>query len=783
MSIPPAKSPTYQCFIACAPGLEKLLGTELKSLGIDVFKTRRAGVDCKLELIQIYKICLWSRVANRVLLSLGEYQIQDEQTFYAAVQRIDWARHMTQSGTLAVDFFCSDSCITHSRYGAQLTKDAIVDWFRDTFGERPSVDRETPDIRVNVYLFRNKARISLDMSGASLHRRNYRSAGGQAPLKENLAASILLASRWSRSSGSLFDPMCGSATFLIEGAMIAGNIAPGMLRDYFGFLGWNQHDTETWTAVREEVTQQADMSAIPSISGCDIDRRTIDVARDNIDAAGLSDYIKVEVADFFSNDSVLPNGPGLVVVNPPYGERLENPDQIAKFYTTLGRTVKRRCANWQLALFTGAPSLFHRIGLSRRVVLECKNGDIDCRLFTASVPALARHNEYSAEKTGSPPVEEQSQVVNPWSNAEQTRSQRGHDRNESGGHEHGHTSAKDKPALAPGVNQFADRLRKNLRQIRGWAKSSGATNYRVYDADLPDYAFALDVYTDALQPDTSYVCLQEYRAPAHIDARLAQARIDSAAEVVKQELACGDNHLALKRRDRQRGDQQYNRLERLNEFYQVAEGEGRFLINIHDYLDCGLFLDHRKVRLWLAKSSAGKRLLNLYCYTASATVHAALGSAESSVSVDLSYKYLEWAEKNFALNKIDMNKHRLVRGDSKGWVDAHIKSGDAGFDIIFLDPPTFSNSSATEQDWDVQRDHESMIEQCMSILNPQGVLVFSNNFRRFKLAAKIPDRYAVEDRTKWSLQRDFSRNPKIHQCWFIKHQAFDAGVNKPDSKQ
>jgi 23S rRNA (guanine2445-N2)-methyltransferase / 23S rRNA (guanine2069-N7)-methyltransferase len=219
LSISVTKSPSraFQCFIACAPVLEKLLASELKSLDISAFKVRRAGVDCKLELSQIYKVCLWSRVANRVLLSLGEFQIND-----------DWARHLTQSGTLAVDFFCSDSCITHSRYGAQLTKDAIVDWFRDKFGERPGVDRETPDIRINVYLFRNKARISLDMSGASLHRRNYRSAGGQAPLKENLAAAILLASRWSPRSGALFDPMCGSATLLIEGAMIAGNIAPGM---------------------------------------------------------------------------------------------------------------------------------------------------------------------------------------------------------------------------------------------------------------------------------------------------------------------------------------------------------------------------------------------------------------------------------------------------------------------------------------------------------------------------------------------------------------------------
>ena len=750
LSISVTKSPSraFQCFIACAPALEKLLASELTSLDISAFKARRAGVDCKLELSQIYKVCLWSRVANRVLLSLGEFHINDEKSYYTAVQRIDWARHLTQNGTLAVDFFCSDSCITHSRYGAQLTKDAIVDWFRDRFGERPGVDRETPDIRINVYLFRNKARVSLDMSGASLHRRNYRSAGGQAPLKENLAAAILLASRWSPRSGALFDPMCGSATLLIEGAMIAGKIAPGMRRDYFGFNGWLQHDTAAWQAIREQAEQQADTSAIPSITGSDIDSRTIQFARENIHSAGLSDFVSVEVADFFADDSAVKNGPGLVVVNPPYGERLENPDQIGRFYTRLGRTLKRRCGNWQLALFTGVPNLFHRTGLSRRVSLECKNGDIDCKLFTALVPAVSPQPEQRSSQHS----EQLAVSVNPWGAAEEKRQRPG-----------------KAVAQAPGVDQFAGRLRKNLRQIRGWAKSSGATNYRVYDADLPDFAFALDVYHDAVAPDTPYVCLQEYRAPAHIDSGLAQSRIDSAAEVVLQELGCQRHHLAIKRRDRQRGDQQYHRLEKRNEFHQVVEGDTRLLINIHDYLDCGLFLDHRKVRLWLAKNASGKCLLNLYCYTATATVHAVLGGASSSISVDLSYKYLEWAEKNFALNEIDTAKHKLVRADSRTWIDKHIKSGDGGFDIIFLDPPTFSNSSATEQDWEVQRDHESMIEQCMSILNPLGVLVFSNNFRRFRLSARIAERFAVEDRTKWSLQRDFSRNPKIHQCWFIKH--------------
>ena len=746
------------CFVACAAGLEKILESELLALGVKRLKLRRAGVDCALDLAQIYRVCLWSRVANRVLYPLTAFKIDDEKHYYQQLKTVDWSKHLTASGTLAVDFFCADSVITHSRYGAQLTKDAVVDWFRDETGQRPSVDRDTPDVRINVYLYKNRARVSLDMAGSSLHRRNYRQQSGQAPLKENLAAAILLAAQWpslAASGAPLFDPMCGSGTLLIEAGLIACGKPPGALRQYFGFTGWLQHNKDLWQEVHHDALQQVQQpSGEPRINGADVDARAVSTAQTNIEAAGLADIVTVRCEDFFESSEALGSGPGLLITNPPYGERLEDSDTIAGFYSQFGRAAKRRAANWQLALFTGKPELFHRTGLSRRVLLECANGGIDCKLLVASIPPLSAHAPQSTQKEQPKP-----ENCKPAGRAPDGTSE---------------TSAANAPASAnvPGLDQFSDRLRKNLKQLKGWARSAGITNYRVYDADLPDFAIAVDVYGVDTGP---YVCVQEYRAPATIDPVRAQQRLDGAVAVVAEVLHCQPDNLAIKRRERQRAEAQYQRLEKTGQTHEVSENECRVLINLHDYLDVGLFLDHRKVRQWIGKVSAGKRFLNLYCYTAVATLHAAVGGASSSVSVDLSHKYLEWAAANFERNGIDRQQHELVHADCGKWLQEYVDShtskepNNGGFDLIFLDPPTFSNSTSMETDWDVQRDHESMIDRCMAILKPGGTLVFSNNFRRFRLAQDVSAKFRVENRSRWSLQRDFSRNPRIHQCWFIQH--------------
>ncbi len=747
----PLSSSTKKCFIACPTGLEPLLLHELKAMPLDTpasLKVRRAGVDCELSLADIYHVCLWSRVANRVLYPLAAFKITDEKSFYESVKQIEWDHHLSVDGTLAVDFFCQSSCITHSQYGAQLSKDAVVDQFREKHGKRPGVDRVAPDIRINVYLFKNRARIALDMAGSSLHRRNYRKLGAEAPLKENLAACILLQARWpdvAKRGAPLFDPMCGSGTLLIEAAMMAANYAPGLNRDYYGFLSWRQHDEQIWQSVRQQAEQEklSGLTNLPAITGFDIDPKAVEAARTNIAAAGLESVITVRQADFFADDHAVSKGPGLVAVNPPYGERLEDEKTIGVFYSKLGRALRRKTPNWDLALFTGNPSLFHRTGLPRQVLMECRNGDIDCKLIKSNMPPLATAaNENLSElkkpvAADNPP--EKTDTGNVWQRAELS-------------------------GIKIDIEPFRLRLKKNIRAINGWLKSASVTNYRIYDADLPDFAFALDVYQSANGPIAS---MQEYRAPSHIDPVLAQSRLDAAAPVVCELLQCNPANLAIKRRQKQRGESQYQRVEKTNQYHQVTEGNCRLLVNLHDYLDTGLFLDHRKIRQWIAKEARNQRFLNLYCYTAAATVHAAVGGAKSSVSVDLSSGYLEWARNNYLLNNIDFNQHQLVKADCNEWVKQQGKEQQE-FDIIFLDPPTFSNSTSMQHDWDVQKNHESMIDDCMAILSDTGTLVFSNNYRRFKLAQKISEKYRVDERSRWSIQRDFARNPRIHQCWFIR---------------
>ncbi len=763
-------------------------------MGVEQLKRRRAGVDCALKLSQIYSVCLWSRVANRVLYPLDAFKVNDEKHYYEQLKEIDWSRHLNASGTLAVDFFCADSVITHSRYGAQLTKDAVVDWFREQSGERPNVDRDTPDVRINVYLYRNRARVSIDMAGSSLHRRNYRQHGGMAPLKENLAAGILLAARWpelAASGAPLFDPMCGSGTLLVEAGLIATNRPPGAMRDYFGFTGWLGHQPDIWLQLQEEARQVEPLwvggsSGKPVIEGADIDKRAVATARDNIEAAGLSDLIQVRCDDFFATDDRLPVGPGLLITNPPYGERLEDSDNIAGFYSQLGKAAKRLAPNWRFALFTAKPALFHRTGLSRRVALECANGGIDCKLLMSEIPLAV-----SAELSSGTPAQVSS-VKSPWptvragkdspgrenarGNARESARENMHEDTQEAVQEAVNEAIAETGESVPGLDQFGDRLRKNVKQLKGWARSADITNYRVYDADLPDFAIAVDVYGVDVASGP-YICVQEYRAPASIDPLRAQQRLDGAIAIIAQQLNCKTENLAIKRRERQRAESQYQRLQKQRRMDEVSESGCQVLINLHDYLDVGLFLDHRKVRQWIGKSSAGKRFLNLYCYTAVATLHAAMGEADSSVSVDLSQKYLEWASANFQLNGVDRQKHELVHDDCDRWLSryAELNRSSASeaphFDLIFLDPPTFSNSTSMENDWDVQRDHVSMIDRCMTILKPGGTLIFSNNFRRFKLSESVSGKYRVDNRTRWSLQRDYSRNPRIHQCWFIQHSS------------
>ena len=379
--------PSPQPYFATAPkGIAPLLADELRALGAGDVAEGRSGVAFSGDLELAYRACLWSRTANRVLLPLAEFPAADPDALYQGVAAIDWAEHMTATGTLAVDFTSVRSAITHTHFGALKVKDAIVDQFRDAFGERPSVDVEHPDLRINVHLERDQAVVSIDLSGDSLHRRGYRKEGVVAPLKENLAAAILLRAGLpavAAAGGSLLDPMCGSGTLPIEAAFMAADIAPGLLREYWGFAGWQGHVPALWNRLMDEARarREAGLGRLPSIVGYDTDRGAVRAALANLEAAGLRGNVHVERRDLAVLQPPAGAAPGLLAVNPPYGERLGEREQLKLLYADLGRILKERFTGWKAAVFTGNPELGKEMGLRARRMHVLFNGPIECKLL------------------------------------------------------------------------------------------------------------------------------------------------------------------------------------------------------------------------------------------------------------------------------------------------------------------------------------------------------------------------------------------------------------------
>lgn len=305
---------------------------------------------------------------------------------------------------------------------------------------------------------------------------------------------------------------------------------------------------------------------------------------------------------------------------------------------------------------------------------------------------------------------------------------------------------------------FANRIRKNRKRLASWVKREGIECYRLYDADMPEYAVAVDLYGDAVH-------VAEYQAPGGVDPDAAERRLDEVRAALPQALGVPPQKIVYKERRRQRGDAQYRKHDSRGEFFSVMEGGARLLVNLHDYLDTGLFLDHRPLRLRIAAEARGKDFLNLFCYTGAATVHAALGGARSTTSVDMSRTYLGWLRKNLANNGLGENAHRLVQADCLAWLD---ECGEQ-YDLILLDPPSFSNSKRMDSSFDVLRDHVHLVRAAMRVLRTDGVMYFSNNRRGFKLDPALTRDFDCLDITAKTLDPDFQRNRRIHSCWAIRH--------------
>ena len=720
----PNKHHTF--FATCPKGIEELLYHEILSLDNPHVKQARSGVFFKGTLQSAYKACLWSRLANRVLLPLARFEAGTPDDLYAQIyEQIQWDDHMSPREKIAVDFTADHTNTFHSHYAALRIKDAIVDQFRAKTGYRPSVDTENPDIRVNVHMKKDLAQVSLDLSGDSLHKRFYRIAGGAAPLKENLAAAILLRAHWpqlARKGAPLVDPLCGSGTLLIEGAFIAMDRAPGLLRPRFGFTKWKQHDQSQWQILLKEAEARAE-KGIGKISrgffGFDRDPEIIALARKNAFRAGIEDVISFQVQDIKALTAPETTVPGLLIANPPYGERMGKKMNLENLYKTLGDRLKKHYEGWSAGVFTAHPDLAKKMGIRARKQYHLFNGPIPCRLLNFDI----REEWVMHEKTPGRPL----------------------------------PPASKKADQEPGSEMFQNRLKKNLKILGKWARKEGITCYRLYDADMPEYAVAIDVYEDQLH-------VQEYRAPASVSPLKAKKRLKQVLTVLPGILKIPHEKIIFKVRERKKKDAQYERFDSQGRFFEAKENGLRFLVNLTDYLDTGLFLDQRLLRERVGRASAGKHVLNLFCYTATATVYAVKGGAVTTKSVDMSKTYLKWAGKNLNLNHCDGPKHQLMQADCLEWIAACKDR----FDVIYLDPPTFSNSKRMQTAFDIQRDHVELLTRTLRLLSPDGVLIFSCNRRKFKLDRDALTQWAVKDITRSTIPRDFHRNQHIHKAFEIR---------------
>lgn len=705
----------------CPKGLELLLAEELTALGARDVKETVAAVFFNGSKEVAYRSCLWSRLANRVLKRVHSFVLDNVEDLYNQTYEINWESHFSSQQTIVIDFIGTSRLIDNTMFGSQKIKDAIVDRIRFIEGERPNVDSKDPDIRVHVRQHKGQVTIALDMSGQSLHKRGYRTGQGSAPLKENLAVALLLRAGWpelASRGGALLDPMCGSGTLLIEGGMIAADIAPGILRERYGFYNWLQHDEKLWQGLINEA-QQRKLDGLANleidIRGYDANPRVLEYTIKNIENAGLDEHIRLshKPIDQFGRSTA---DTGLLITNPPYGERLGDFDELKPLYEKLGVVLQKNFSRWKAGVFTGNIDLAREMDLSPTKQYSFYNGKIPCKLLVFN--DMSSKSEQIAARLSKPaPVGE----------------------------------------LSNNSQMIFNRLEKNYRRLEPWRRSADISCYRLYDADIPEYAAAIDVY------DQSFY-IQEYAPPSSISERIARFRFKEIKQAVKQFALGYRGKIFYSERRRQKGDSQYERSkDAQSEVIEVLEGRARFEINLSEYLDTGLFLDHRPVRSMIAELSSGKRLLNLFCYTGSVTVQAALSGAYESLSIDMSNTYIDWAQRNFDLNNISSRRHKLLRADCLKW----LQTTTDDYDVIFLDPPTFSNSKKMDSTLDIQRDHGDLIRACMGKLANQGKLIFSNNFRRFKMDDLIQRQFICVDITHKTLDLDFERNPRIHNVWLI----------------
>ncbi|GAC25828.1 23S rRNA (guanine2445-N2)-methyltransferase [Paraglaciecola mesophila KMM 241] len=696
----------FEFLVTTSKGLDELLAQEITKLCPQLsVKTKPGQVLFTGEIEQAYKICLWSRLANRVMLKLADGHVDSAEDVYQITSSVNWTSHFSVNSTFVVDFVGASHCINNSQFGALKIKDAVVDQFNELFESRPSVSKIEPDIRIQGRMWSDKLTVYLDLSGSSLHQRHYRTKTGLAPVKEHIACAMLVRSGWANDQQApLVDPMCGAGTIAIEAALMAANIAPALKRERWGFTRWLQHDATLWQSLLDDAKAQI-ITPNCVINASDIDHGVVSIAKENADAAGVFSGINFNTID--ACKVIPPKGhtTGYIVSNPPYGDRLSEITALLPLFQAWGASLKEHFKGWNLSLLTSNRDLLRSMKMFAHKEYKLMNGKLECQLVNF---ALDEKNCITRE-----------------------------------------TSLNN--------NDFANRLSKNIKRLSKWLKSEDTNCYRIYDADLPEYNVAIDRYGD-------WLVVQEYAAPKNVPEAKAKRRLHEVIVALPQVVDVPAEQIVMKVRAQQKGKSQYEKVSQKQKMLEVFENGAKFKLNLTDYLDTGLFLDHRVTRQLVQRRVKDKDVLNLFAYTGSVSVHAALGKARSVTTVDMSNTYVDWAKENFALNKLK-GPYEFIQADCLTWLERHNNQ----YDFIFIDPPSFSNSKRMDTTWDVQRDHVALLRNAVKCLRLGGEIMFSNNLRQFKLDEEGVSKLGltIQDITQKTLPEDFKRNPKIHGCWVL----------------
>lgn len=686
-------------------GCEKLLEKELLSLGGENLKIIKGGIYYEGEDSILYNTLMWSRISSRIFLCISKFVIKNSDDLYKNTYNINWTKILFLEKTFLVKFKGTNNIIQNSLFGSLKIKNAIVDKFYQKYSARPNVNLLTPDVRITAYLFHNSVHIMLDLSGESLNKRGYRKFFDIAPIKENLSSAIILSSGWKKNT-PLIDPMCGSGTLLIEAAMISSDRAPGLTRKKWGFQSWKRHNENIWNKILKKAKERFEIGIKTCVKnyfiGYDFNPNVIKKAKKNAINANLENIVNFVQCDLNSLKNPYQSKEiGILISNLSYRERYKTENNLIALYIELGIVLKKHFKNWKLSVFSSSRFLLTFLQIESYEELFFKNGLLDCLLKNCEIFP----NELN-------------------------------DKSE----------------------EYQNRLRKNFKQLKKWKDLKEIECFRVYDSDLPNYKIIVDVYK-------KWLVIQEYQAPKSINYKEAHIRLCSAIYHSKEILSIPTNNIVIKFRKKQKNKAQYQKLFNRNSFFIIKEYHVKLIVNLIDYLDTGLFSEHRLVRKLLGKMSIGKDFLNLFSYTGAATVYAGLGKAKSTTTIDISNTYIRWSMRNMSINNLINSKNIFIQEDCLKWIVLTNKK----FDLIFINPPTFSNSKKMKKTFELKRDYIKLMINLKRILRKNGDIIFSSSTHNFEINfddIKKINLYARKI-THLAQTKDFLK--KNYHSWLIKH--------------